>query len=178
MLLRVVIKAELKLPFLSIGVDDVRTIFKWSRRQAGPFVVINRAAGQALDTAFGNESGNGVITWAPHGLLHQMWLLKPSGTRGEVLIVSAANGLALDATTETSGDIHPVMWKAHGEPWQRWLLEDTPDGGAYTIKSAHGRKFLTLSDAAENGWQPWFDNWKGGLSQQWILALPYGKPLQ
>ena len=169
------VKLELRLPGLVIGVDDVRTVFKRRDKVSGPYLIINRACGFALDTAFGTEPGARATVWSPHGQQHQLWQLKPSGTAGEVLIVSMANALALDSTVPTSGDVHPVMREVHREPWQRWRLEDSPDGVGYLIQSAHSRRFLTINEDAERGWQPWFEDRHARQSQQWLLTLPHGR---
>ncbi|MFE9191055.1 RICIN domain-containing protein [Micromonospora sp. NPDC007208] len=168
------IKVELKLPFLTIGVDDVRTVFKGRRREAGPFVIFARSCGKGLDTAYAAEPNHGVIVWAAHGQPQQLWTVQPSGVQGEVLILSASNGLALDATDQRSEDPHPEMREPNGSPSQRWRLSGTPDGVGYRIQSASSHLFLALNESAENGWQPWFEPRRGDMSQQWIFALPYG----
>jgi hypothetical protein len=170
------VKVELRLPGLAIGVDDIRTVFSRAKGMAsGPYLIINRACGLALDTAFATELGSPVTVWSPHGLQHQLWQLRPCGTAGEVVIVSVANKLALDATVPTSGDIHPLMWEVHSEPWQRWRLEDAPDGIGYLLQSAHNRRYLTISEGAERGWGPWFEDRHAHQSQQWLLTLPHGR---
>lgn len=107
------VKVELRLPGLSIGTDDVRTVFRRKTKASGPCLIINRACGLAPDTAFGTDLGALPHMWPPHGLQHQLWELKPSGVVGELLIAAVANGLALDSTTPTTGDIKPVMWEIH-----------------------------------------------------------------
>ncbi|WP_442874266.1 RICIN domain-containing protein [Amycolatopsis sp. NBC_00438] len=169
------VKVELRLPGLSIGTDDVRTIFKRKSKVSGPCLIINRSCGLAIDTAFGSDLGAAPHMWTPHGLQHQMWELRPSGIAGQTLIVSVANGLALDATVPTTGDVKPVMWEINREPWQRWRLEDSPDGIGYLIRSAHSQRYLTLSGAAERRWQPWFEDRHAQRSQQWLLGLPFGR---
>ena len=169
------VKAELRLPGLSVGTDDVRTLFKWRSKASGSCMLINRACGLALDTALRTELGAAPHMWPPHAFQQQLWELRPSGTAGEVLIVSVANGLALDATRPTTGDIKPVMWETHGEPWQRWRLENSPDGIGHLIQSAHNRQYLTINEAGEPRWQPWFEDRHAHSSQQWLLALPHGQ---
>jgi len=102
---------EVRLPGLSIGIDDVRTVFRRRAKTSGSCLIINGSCGLALDTAFGTELGAVALMWPPHGHQQQLWELRPSGIAGEVLIISVANGLALDATTPMTGDIKSVMWK-------------------------------------------------------------------
>jgi hypothetical protein len=169
------VKVELHLPGFVIGTDDIRTVFRRKSKASGPCLIINRACGLAIDTAFGVDLGVSAHMWPPHGLRHQLWELRPSGTAGEVVIVSVANGLALDATTPTTGDIKPVMWEVHREPWQRWRLEDSPDGIGYLIQSVHNRRYLTVNEDGQAGWEPWFEERHARLPQQWLLALPHGR---
>lgn len=167
------LKIELRLPFLTIGIDNIRTVFRSRPRAGGPCLIVNRASGLALDTAFHTHLGGAAHLWPPHGLPHQLWELKPSGTTDEVLIMSVANGLVLDSTVPTAGDVKPVMWETHREPWQRWSLENSPDGVGHLIRSAHNRRYLTANEDSQPGWQPWFEDRHAQLSQQWLLALPY-----
>lgn len=172
------VSLAIRLPLLTFGIDDIGTIFKRSHREAGPYLLIARACGLALDTAFGVELGNKPHLWPPHGLRHQLWYLRPSGVSGEVIIVSAVNGLVLDSTRNITDDPHPVMWEQHGEPWQRWRLTDVPDGGGYLLQSVYSTRFLTANERSERGWEPWFEDRHAYQSQQWVVALPHGKGLR
>jgi Ricin-type beta-trefoil lectin domain-like len=169
------VKVELRLPGLSIGTDDVRTVFRRKTKTSGPYLIINRACGLALDTVFATDPGAIPHMWPPHGQQHQLWDLKPSGVASELLIASLANGLVLDSTTPTTGNIKPVLWEIHGEPWQRWRLEDSPDGVGYLIQSVHNRQYLTVNQDAEPTWNPWFEHRHAQSSQQWLLVLPHGR---
>ncbi|SEF37484.1 hypothetical protein SAMN05421837_11444 [Amycolatopsis pretoriensis] len=141
----------------------------------GPFLLVNRACGFALDTPIGTEPGGDVTVWTPHGQRHQLWRLEAGGKKDEVLIVSMANGLVLDATFEVSGDVHPVTSENTGEPRQRWRLEDSPDGNGYLIQSVHSCRYLTIGHDAARGWGPWFEDRHSRSSQQWMLLLPQGR---
>jgi hypothetical protein len=162
-------------PGISVGVEDIvlPARRKKKRDPAGPFMIIARDCGLALDTARGNQSGNRPHLWPPHADRHQLWFLHPSGVAGEVLIVSAANGLALDSTTD-SHKPELLMWESHAEPWQRWRLKKSPDGAAFEVQAVHSQWFLTASDAAEREWRPWFEDRSYTWAQQWIFALPHG----
>jgi hypothetical protein len=175
-------KLELHLPGLVIGADDIDMTgvgrkFGRSKPATGPYLIISRSSGLALDTGL-QHVGARVATWPPHAQPQQLWYLRPSGVKEEAMIISAENGLAVDSTRETSGDIHPLMREPGTEPWQRWRLEPAADGIGFLIKSPHNGNFLTLSEEArkhlDKPWAPWFTPRKGNLNQQWILSLPYG----
>ncbi|MGV9362059.1 RICIN domain-containing protein [Amycolatopsis sp. NPDC003731] len=153
-----------------------RTRFKGAKMSKdGPFLLVNRACGFALDTPIGTEPGGDVTVWSPHGQPHQLWRLEAIGEKSEVLIVSVANGLVLDATFEVSGDIHPVMSETTEEPRQRWRFEDSPDGNGYLIQSVHSCRYLTIGHDAARGWSPWFEDRHSRSSQQWMLLHPQGR---
>lgn len=166
----------IRLPFVDIGLGEIKLRPERKQRDAGPFVIISRACGMALDTAFSTDMGSRPILWPPHGRTHQMWFLRPTGTKGEVAIASADNRLVLDSTVPIGDDVHPVLWEEHLEPWQRWRLERAADGYGFFIQSVHNRMYLTASEDAERKWQPWFAGREGNFNQQWMLAMPYGLP--
>lgn len=175
------LKFEVHLPGLVVGVDDIKMtgLRRWFSRgkPAGPYLIISRASGMALDTGGQYDHGH-VLAGSPNSFPHQLWYLRPSGIQDEATIISAANGLALDATVPTTGDIHPLMWEPNEEPWQRWRLEPAPDGIGFLIKSPHNGNYLTLSQEAhwhtDDKWMPWFSPRQAEHSQQWIFSLPYG----
>lgn len=94
-------KVELRLPILVIGAEDIQIKFGRHRKVAGPYLIISRACGLALDTGNESEPDKWPILWPPHAERQQLWYLRPTGMIGEFAIVSAANGLALDATRQT-----------------------------------------------------------------------------
>lgn len=162
-------------PGLTVGVEGVSFTPRRKKKTdpAGPFLIIARDCGLALDTGLDNRPRARPLLWPPHADRHQLWFLQPSGVAGEALIVSAANGHALDATTN-SEQSELVMWEPNAEPWQRWKLNKSPDGAAFEIQSMHNRRFLTVSGDAEPRWHPWFEDRLFNWSQQWIFALPHG----
>lgn len=167
------------LPNFSVEVKDIHLNFPGrDAKGAGPFVLVNRACGLALDAGANVDGGWHVkvqlCTWSRQ----QLWYLRPTGVKGEVHIESADNGMVLDATQPLHGDIHPVQWRLHREPWQRWQLAESPDGSAYYIATVHGggQRFLTLNRDAVPDWSPWFQD-RGELrGQQWVIAQPFGRP--
>lgn len=171
------VQPKLRLPFLEIGFGDIKITMPRKAKEAGPFMIVSRACGMALDTAFSVELGSYPILYPPHGRPHQLWGLGPSSAKGEVQIRSAESGLALDSTRTMDGnDVHPVLWESHGEPWQRWRLERSPDGLGFLIASAHSRRYLTASEDAEPKWMPWFADRAAEFNQQWLLAMPHTTP--
>lgn len=171
---------ELRFPGITVGVEGISLPIGRKRKNtpAGPFVIIARDCGLALDTARSTRAGDKPHLWPPHADRHQLWYLHPSGVPGELLIVSVANGLALDSTTNSERP-ELVMWQTNAEPWQRWRLHQSPDGAAFSVEAVHNRRFLTAGEEFERGWRPWFDDHHSTWAQQWIFALPHGgNPVQ
>jgi hypothetical protein len=81
---------------ISVETDDILSLFRRRRTSRGPFLLIVRGRGLALDTAFGMEGDNPIL-WPPHAQPHQLWYFHRTEYRDELQIVSVANGLALDA---------------------------------------------------------------------------------
>ncbi len=169
------IYAEIRLPGITIGAKDVGALFKQGHG-AGPFLLISRCCGLALDTAFATDNGALPILWPPHGRRQQLWYLRPSGYRGEVLVVSAESGLTLDSTPNPDGE-RPLLWEGHGEVWQRWVLRQAPDGIGYLLTSVLSGRVLMTSEEAEPYWHPWLADRDAGWPQQWLLTMPHGDKL-
>jgi hypothetical protein len=169
------VKLEIRLPMITIGTDDIGGHFG-SRTERGPFLIVSRACGMALDTGGRNDDGSIATVHPTDAGRRQLWYLKPTGHNGEVLIVSTDNGLALDATRPRDRG-NPLLWEPHGEPWQRWTLTPCADGAAFYIGSiAHGR-VLVMNQNAEPDWQPWLEERRGIKSHQWMFVVPHGDRL-
>jgi hypothetical protein len=162
-------------PGISIGLENITLSAWWKKKTdpAGPFLIIGRACGLALDTAWRNQQGDEPHLWAPHAERQQLWLLRPSGVKGEVLIVSADNGLALDSTRDTQKP-NLLMCEPSTEAHQRWRLKKSPDGAAFEVEAAHNQRLLTAAADFKPTWKPWFDDRRSIRAQQWIFALPHG----
>lgn len=167
------IRVDLKLPGISIGTDDVGALFKRGP-DAGPFLIVSRCCGLALDTAFGTNNGSLPILWSPHGFRQQFWYLRPSGHKHQTLIVSQESGLALESTRDATDGASPLLWEPHGEAWQRWALRPSPDGVGYVIESVLNGRVLTASEDAQCEWRPWFADRHGDWTQQWLFVMPHG----
>jgi ricin-type beta-trefoil lectin protein len=154
------VSVTLRLPGISIGVNDVGALFKRGK-DAGLFLLVSRACGLALDTAHARQNWDKPILWPPHALRHQLWYLRPSGHSGEALVISADNGLALDATRDTHDGRQTLLWEPHAQPQQRWGLEQSPDGVGYLLACAVNGHALTAAENAEPRWVPWLTDRDG-----------------
>lgn len=168
---------ELGLPLLRIGVSDIDLAPGRGKGSttAGPFLIISRQCGLALDTAYGATNEAPVQMWTTHGKPQQLWSLYPTGHRGEFSLRSEMSGLALDATRNDHGEKLPWLWRHHGEAWQRWRLIPTPDGMGHALQSVHTGRFLCMNEDAQNKWRPWFEEGldESSPNNQWLLVRPY-----
>src|SRR6266705_2750021 len=163
------------LPGISVTTDDVSVLFRRQRKPVrGPFVLIGRNKGLAIDTAFQAERGSQPILWPPHAYQHQLWYFRKTPYRDEYLIVSVANGLVLDAGTSSELRRNPVMWMPHGEEHQRWRLHRTPDGAAFVIESVRTRHVMDVPQDAEARTVPCLWERHDGENQQFLIMMPSG----
>jgi hypothetical protein len=167
------VEADLRPPFpgLVIGIDNIKMPARKRRNIVGPFLIIARACGLALDAEGGLDPGNIPHLRPPHAQPYQLWLLRSSGHEGEAIIQSSASGLALDSRRPEKHWVQ--LREREEEAWQRWRAIDSADGVGYLLQSTHNGKFLTANDKSVSGWCPWFENRHGHLSQQWIIAAPH-----
>ena len=169
------VSVRIGFPGISVGLENI-SLPAWRKKRtdpAGPFLIISRDCGLALDTAWRNQPGGSPHLWSPHAERQQLWFLRPSGVRGEVLIVSADNGLALDSTLDSQKpDL--LMWEPHAEAHQRWRLKKSSDGAAFEVEGVHSRRLLTAADDFKPTYKPWFDDRRFTRAQQWLFALPHG----
>ena len=169
------VAVSIGVPGITVRFDEISLPARRKKKAdpAGPFLIIARECGLALDTGRRSQAGAQPLLWPPHADRHQLWQLQPSGVAGEVLIVSAANGLALDSTDRLQ-EPDLVMWTPNRETWQRWRLEKAPDGVAFSIQSVYNRRCLTAGEELKPEGCPRFDEPAPRWSQQWIFALPHG----
>jgi hypothetical protein len=169
---RAKIKVEIRLPGITVGTDDIGGVFGSPRRR-GPFVIISRACGMALDTGGGRDDGSIATVHPVNAGRRQLWYLIPTGHAGELMIQSADNGLALDAT-RPGDDGKALLWEPHGGAWQRWTLTSAPDGAAFYVGSVAHERVLVVSDNTEPNWQPWLEERHGTVNHQWMFVIPHG----
>ncbi len=173
------LSVELGLPGFKLGLNGIN--LTRGKRKAkdgiGPFLLISRASGLALDTGYGVDNGAPVTVWSPHGQQQQFWSLFSSGYAEEFVIRAEMGGLDLDATTDHAGANHPLLWRHHGGPWQRWRLLASPDGVGHFLQSVHSGRFLAMNADGVNGWAPWFeaDPDSNSMNMQWLLVRAYSR---
>jgi hypothetical protein len=162
---------------ISVETDDVLSLFRRRRTSRGPFLLIVRGRGLALDTAFGMEGDNPIL-WPPHAQPHQLWYFQRTEQRDEVQIVSVANGLSLDAKIGRETPRQAVMWSRHGQSHQRWRLRPTDDGAACFIESVRTGQVLDAPWEAgpETHTPPVLYERHGGENQQFVIATPSRVP--
>ncbi|MFD6189894.1 MULTISPECIES: RICIN domain-containing protein [unclassified Streptomyces] len=172
------VSAEISLPFLKIGTNDVGAFFKRRRREpTGPFLLISASSGLALDTAFHSGDGSVPHLWGPHGQPHQLWYLEASGHGREVHIISASNNLLLDGQAAGLGDHVRMRGRNdNGAAWQRWHVSAAPGLRAHRIVNAGTGHALDCPHEAEARTKPVFWEPHGGGNQQWLLAMPFVVP--
>jgi hypothetical protein len=154
---------------ISVGVDDLGALLQPRKSRLGPFLVVARDQGLALDTGLATENWSEPILWPAHGQPHQLWMLLGSGSGSECVIQSVANGLVLDARRETNEGRHPLMWERHDEPWQKWRLDPSADGAAVIVTSVHTGHALDAPAGSERGDRPAMWGCHRGTVQQFLF---------
>lgn len=162
---------------VSVETDDVLGLFQRRRSSRGPFLLIVRGRGLALDTAF-NAEGDSPILWPAHALPHQLWYFHKTDQHDEFLIVSVVNGLALDAQEGRDTPRSALMWSRHGRTHQRWRLRPTDDGAACFIESVRTGHVLDVPWEAgpETRTPAVLYEKHGGENQQFVIAAPSHGP--
>ncbi|MDT0401968.1 RICIN domain-containing protein [Streptomyces sp. NRRL WC-3626] len=172
------VSAEISLPFLKIGTNDVGAFFTSRRREpTGPFLLISASSGLALDTAFHSGDGSTPHLWAAHGELHQLWYLEATGHGREVHIISASNNLLLDGRAAGSGDHLRMRGRSDDDAaWQRWRVSVAPGLRTHRIINAGTGFALDCPHEAEARTMPVLWEQHGGGNQQWLLVMPFVVP--
>lgn len=169
------IGGEIRLPGIRIWSDDISGLFRRRRYPApGPFVLICRHKGLAIDTGNRNQRGALPHLWPPHAYHHQLWYFKRTSHRDEYLIVSVANGLALDARGKEKGRKVSMRPPQDDEESQRWRLHPAADGAAWIVESALTRHVLDapLEAASKDNIKLWDRH--DGANQQFLVLMPSG----
>lgn len=79
---------------LSVELDNWMGLLDSRQHRRGPFLIIGRQCGLALDTALHTTKESVPHLWRVHGGLPQPWYLVRTPHRDEFAIVSAENGMA------------------------------------------------------------------------------------
>ena len=119
---------------IGVDSDDVSALFTRNRKSHGPFLLIGRDRGLALDTG-GRAADEAPLLWPPNAGPRQLWYFRKTKHRGKYLIVSIDNELVLDARESTETPREPVMWPEHSQSHQRWRLRPTDNAAAFFIES-------------------------------------------
>lgn len=162
---------------VSVETDDVLRLFQRRRASRGPFLLIARGKGLALDTAFGAEGDNPIL-WPAHAMAHQLWYFHKTEHKDQFEILSVANGLALDAQIGRDIPRPVVMWSRHGQTHQRWRLRPTDDGAACFLESVRtGHVLDSPWEAGQETRTPAvLYEMHGGENQQFVVAVPSRGP--
>jgi hypothetical protein len=176
-MVRFTVGIKLPIPVLDIGIEDIRINLKRKPRdtEAGPFLIVSRACGLAVDTLPGARS-----SWMPElrlaeGRRSQLWFLRPSGVANEVLLASAECGLVMDMGRNPDEPLL-VVWETHRAAWQRWVIEGTPDGVGCLIRAVHCSRYLAVDERGAPEWKPWLEGRDPQRkAQEWILVQPFSR---
>lgn len=142
---------------------------QWRRR--GPFLILGRENGLALDTGVRHSPGSAPIMWSLNGLVHQQWYFRPvKNYWAEYLIESVEHQLVLDAGRSQEPSQPPTMQPRTGESQQRWKLSRTEDKAGFVLRSVLTHQALDFPIDLPPGEHPHLYPCHGELHQQFILA--------
>ncbi|MFI9103250.1 RICIN domain-containing protein [Streptomyces fildesensis] len=162
---------------ISVESDDVADLFRRRRTSRGPFLLMGRDSGLALDTAWRGE-GESPILWPAHAHPHQLWYFQRTHRRNQFLIVSVDNGLVLDARQGTELRRWPVMRSPSDDRHQHWRLHPTKDATGFIIESVHSGHVLDVPEEAGRKTRTPPVLWErhGEMNQQFLIMTPSGGP--
>jgi hypothetical protein len=174
---------KFKLPFVDIEVIDIAgyAALRKGAPVAGPFMLVERASGYALETDARAQPFTRPVLGTAHGGLGQQWgFRRPVSKSDEFTILSVVNGMALDATTVDAtvpaGNGAPlVLYEEHAEPWQRWEMQPVPDGIGWMITSVHNGHVIDCTPVPQPGKELVWMWERNGLAHQQFLILPIGR---
>ena len=116
----------LNLGMIKFEVEDIQYYFgKKTNNVAGPFLIIERLHGLAIETNEKATAGCQPSLNYIHGGKKQQWLLrKDLECQEEMHIISVANGMAFDKTTDSKDHAPLLLWENHNGVWQRWRIKE------------------------------------------------------
>lgn len=164
------VRTRLSIPgVLSVEFDNWMGLLGSRQHRRGPYLIIGRQCGLALDTALHTTKGSVPHLWRVHGGSPQQWYLVRTPHRGECAIVSVENGMALDARTWSEIPREPVMWPKHAEAHQRWRFHRTEDRQGYIIESVLTGQVLDFPPDAIERVNPVLWDRHEGENQQFVV---------
>jgi hypothetical protein len=165
--------------FVSVELDrnDLAHLFRrrtWSR---GPFILVGRDSGLAVDTAF-RESGGKPILWPAHALSQQLWYFDRTQHKDQFRIRSAANDLFLDARQGAELRRSPVMRPRNERRNQHWRIHTTEDTIGFIIESVNSGHVLDVPEEAGPQTRTPLVLWTrhGSMNQQFLIMTPSAGP--
>jgi hypothetical protein len=158
----------------SVEIQDISTFFTRSKPEEpvlGPYLIIDRNSGQALQTTWQAANGARPFLAAVTGRREQQWGFKVvPDSESEVLILSVVNGHALDVTMLDEDGAPLTLWEEHGAAWQRWRATSAPDGIATYLRTAHYDRSLDVGPDTAEGCEPWLWEHHGAVHQQFLVV--------
>jgi len=145
----------IKLKFDDLKVKDISYYFGRKKTVAGPFLIIERKSGLALETSSKAEFGQGPVLAPVSGNIEQQWILKRVPSKSErLIIISAVNNMVLDKTDKCSTLVpfvlsKVVLNKENGHHWQWWTISPTADGIGWVICSCSDPLILPALDVGK-----------------------------
>lgn len=167
-------RLEVRFPGITgVWSDDIHSLFRRRRTSNGPFLLIGRDRGLALDTPPDQEEGLAPFLHPAHAQLNQLWYFHKTKHKGEYVIVSLASGLVLDAGWSGRLRRRPELRSCTEEAHQRWLLEPAA-GLGFTIESVSTGNALQVPDEAGplSPVPPYLWTRTGETSQQFLIVTP------
>lgn len=163
---------KLRLGLLDIGISNLSLPWRWRRAaRRGPYLIVDRFKGLALDSNHRYAPGSEPIMWPPNGGVQQRWQVdRVHGTR-EYTITSVETGLRLDAGEQFDLSRHPMMSPPRDVAHQRWGFVPSPETVGCLIVSSHSTHVLDFPQQADRGEPPHLYARHNGLHQQFLLLL-------
>lgn len=161
---------KLHLGILDIGISNMPLRGKRQRvAPRGPYLIVDRFKGLALDTKHRRTPGSEPIMWSPNGGEAQLWWIdQVSGSR-EYTITSVQTGLRLDAGERLDLSRSPTMSEPHGLSQQQWGFVPGLEGIGCLIVSLRSGHVLDFPQLIDRDEPPHMYARNDELQQQFLL---------
>ena len=169
------VNVSFNLGFVAFELEDILSVFGGKEEIVGPFLIISRKNGLAIESAEEAEQECRPFLNNPHGRISQQWLIKRVSPKSkEIVILSAVNGMALDRTPRSHDGAPLILYGENSLAWQRWKLQKTPDKFGWIIQSIHDSRVLDVGRTPSVNDEIWM--WTiHELEHQQFLILTIGK---